>query len=81
MPLLTRPADPDLLQRPALAAGVFVFSALTALGLSAVLALAAPAEAQARTRHSVEHNADGSTATHTGVARSGPNGAVLRGRI
>ncbi len=80
MPLLPRPADPDLLQRPALAAGVFVFSALTALGLSAVLTLAAPAEVQARTRHSVEHNADGSTATHTGVARSGPNGAVLRGR-
>ena len=85
MPLLTRPADPDLLQRPVLAAGVFVFSALTALGLSAVLALAAPAEAQARSRHSVEHNADGSTGpqtgvAHTGVARSGPNGAVLRGR-
>jgi hypothetical protein len=80
MPLLPRPADPDLLQRPVLAAGVFVFSALAALGLSAVLTLAAPAEVQARTRHSVEHNADGTTTAHTGVARSGPNGAVLRGR-
>lgn len=80
MPLLPRPADPDLLQRPALAAGVFVFSALAAVGLSAVLTLAAPAEVQARTRHSVEHNADGTTTAHTGVARSGPNGAVLRGR-
>lgn len=80
MPLLPRLTDPDLLQRPALAAGVFVFSAFAALGLSAVLTLAAPAEVQARTRHSVEHNADGSTTAHTGVARSGPNGAVLRGR-
>lgn len=80
MPLLPRPADPDLLQRPALAAGVFVFSALAALSLSAVLTLAAPAEVQARTRHSVEHNADGSTTAHTGMAHSGPNGAVLRGR-
>ncbi len=80
MPLPTRPQDRNLLQRPALAAGVFVFSAITALGLSAVLALAAPAEAQARTRRSVEHNADGSTTARTGVARSGPNGAVLRGR-
>ena len=80
MPLLPRPADNDLLQRPALAAGVFVISALAALGLSAVLTLAAPTEVQARTRHSVEHNADGSKVSHTGVARSGPNGAVLRGR-
>lgn len=81
MPMLTRPADNDLLQRPVLAAGVFVFSALTALGLGAVLALATPTEAQARTRHSVLHNADGSTTARTGVARSGPNGAsVLRGR-
>ena len=80
MPSLPRPADNDLLQRPALAAGMFVISALAALGLSAMLTLAAPAEAQARTRHSVEHNADGSTVSKTGVARSGPNGAVLRGR-
>lgn len=80
MPLLPQPADNDLLHRPALAAGVFVISALAALGLSAVLTLAAPAEAQARTRHSVEHNADNSTTALTGVARSGPNGAVLRGR-
>lgn len=80
MPLPTHPSDDELLQRPALAAGLFVFSALTAVGLSAVLTLAAPAEAQARTRHSVEHNADGSSTAHTGVARSGPNGAVLRGR-
>lgn len=80
MPLLTHPADNNLLQRPALATGVFVFSALTALGLSAVLALAAPTEAQARTRRSVEHNADGSTTARTGVARRSPNGTVLRGR-
>ena len=80
MPSLPRPADNDLLQRPALAAGMFVISALAALGLSAVLTLAAPAEAQARTLHSVEHNADGSTVSKTGVARSGPNGVVLRGR-
>lgn len=80
MPLPTRPAENDLLQRPALAAGVVVFSTLATLGLSAVLALAAPTEAQARTRRSVEHNADGSTTARTGVARNGPNGAVLRGR-
>ncbi len=49
MPSLPRPADNDLLQRPALAAGVFVFSALAALGLSAVLTLAAPAEVHAQT--------------------------------
>ena len=80
MPLLPHPADNDLLHRPALAAGVLVLPALATLGLSAVLALAAPTEAQARTRRSVEHNADGSTTAHTGVARSGPNGALLRGR-
>src|SRR3989344_1270007 len=80
MPLLPHPADNDLLPSPALAAGVLVLPALATLGLSAVLALAAPTEAQARTRRSVEHNADGSTTTHTGVARSGPNGAMLRGR-
>ena len=85
MPLLPHPADNDLLHRPALAAGVLVLPALATLGLSAVLALAAPTEAQARTRRSVEHNADGSTGSqtgvaHTGVARSGPNGAMLRGR-
>src|SRR3989344_3786973 len=72
--------DHDLLHSPALAAGVLVLPALATLGLSAVLALAAPTEAQARTRRSVEHNADGSTTTHTGVARSGPNGAMLLGR-
>lgn len=80
MPSITRPAEHGLLQRPVLAAGVFVFSAFTALGFSAVLALAAPADAQARTRHSVEHNTDGSTTARTGVARSGANGTVLRGR-
>ncbi len=80
MPLLPQAFDNDLLHRPALAAGVLVLPALATLGLSAVLALAAPTEAQARTRRSVEHNADGSTTTHTGVARSGPNGAMLRGR-
>ncbi len=80
MPLPTHPTDDELLQRPALAAGLFVFSAVTAVGLSAVLTLAAPADAQARTRHSVEHNADGSRTAHTGVTRSGPNGAMLRGR-
>ena len=49
MPLQPRPADSDLLQRPALAAGVFGFSALAALGLSAVLTLAAPGEVHAQT--------------------------------
>ena len=80
MPLLPQAFDNDLLHRPALAAGVLVLPALATLGLSAVLALAAPTEAQARTRRSVEHSADGSTTAHTGVARSGPNGALLRGR-
>ena len=80
MPLLPQAFDNDLLHRPALAAGVLVLPALATLGLSAVLALTAPTEAQARTRRSVEHNADGSTTAHTGVARSGPNGALLRGR-
>ena len=84
MPLLPHPADNDLLHRPALAAGVLVLPALATLGLSAVLALAAPTEAQARTRRSVEHNADGSTTAHTGVARSTAttdgqgNGSVTR---
>ncbi|UCU99128.1 hypothetical protein [Acidovorax radicis] len=77
---LNRPTVHDLLQRPALAVGVFMFSALTAVLLAALMALAAPADANARTRRSVEHNADGSTTAHTGVARSGANGAVLRGR-
>lgn len=85
MPLLPHPADNDLLPSPALAAGVLVLPALATLGLSAVLALAAPTEAQARTRRSVEHKIDGSTGSqtgvaHTGVARSGPNGVMLRGR-
>lgn len=86
MPLITHFLHGDLPQRPAhatgisVAAGASVFSALAAVALGAVLALAAPAEAQARTRHSVEHNADGSTTAHTGVARRGPNGGVLRGR-
>ena len=71
---LNRPTVHDLLQRPAMAAGVLMFSA------SMAVLLAAPADANARTRHSVEHNADGSTTAHTGVARRGPNGAVLRGR-
>ncbi|RKR69036.1 hypothetical protein C8C94_3558 [Acidovorax sp. 94] len=77
---LNRPTVHDLLQRPAMAAGVLMFSASMAVLLAALLALAAPADANARTRRSVEHNADGSTTTHTGVARSGPNGAMLRGR-
>src|SRR3989344_2859249 len=42
MPLLPHPADNDLLPSPALAAGVLVLPALATLGLSAVLALAAP---------------------------------------
>ena len=61
MPLPTRPDAIDLLQRPALAAGVFVLSALGAIALSAVLTLAAPTTAHARARHVVEHGADGST--------------------
>src|SRR3989344_4498890 len=48
MPLLPHPADNDLLPSPALAAGVLVLPALATLGLSAVLALAAPPQAPAR---------------------------------
>lgn len=77
---LNRPTVHDLLQRPAMAAGVLMLSASMAVLLAALLALAAPADANARTHRSVEHHADGSTTAHTGVARSGPNGAVLRGR-
>ena len=80
MPLRTHFIQSDRPHCPALAAGAYLFSALAALGPGAVVALATQAEAQARTRHHVEHNADGSTTAHTGVARSGPNGALLRGR-
>lgn len=80
MTSLNRPTMHGLLPRTALTAGVFVCTAIAALALGAVLALAAPTDAHARTRHTVDHNADGSTTAHASVARSGPSGAVLRGR-
>ncbi|ODS67046.1 MAG: hypothetical protein ABS37_01650 [Acidovorax sp. SCN 65-108] len=52
---------------------------LAAFAVAALL-LSTASEANARTRRVVEHNADGSATAHTGVARSGPNGAMLRGR-
>lgn len=75
MPHLSPPPVQGPLQRPQWAAGFFFF--LSAV-IACLLALVAPAEA--RTRHSVQHNADGSTTARTGIARSGPHGTVLRGR-
>ena len=47
----------------------------------AVLLLLAASDASARSRHTVEHNADGSTTARTGVVRAAPGGGgVLRGR-
>jgi len=81
-PSMPHPEAPsqEFIAMPMLPRSAVLLSAIATLGLSAGLALAAPAEAQARARHRVEHHADGSTASHTGVARSGPNGTVLRGR-
>jgi len=61
---------------------ISIISRATLLAAFAVAALllSAANDANARTRRSVEHNADGGTTAHTGVARSGPHGAVLRGR-
>ena len=48
---------------------------------AAVLLLLAASDASARSRHTVEHNADGSTTDRTGVVRAAPGGGgVLRGR-
>ena len=80
MPLTIHLPHPCPPQRPALVTRMLLLPALAAVGLGALLALAAPAEAQARTRHRAEHNADGSATARTGVARIGPNGALLRGR-
>ena len=53
---------------------------LAALAVAALLLLAA-SDASARSRHTVEHNADGSTTARTGVVRAAPGGGgVLRGR-
>ena len=53
---------------------------MAALAVGALLLLAA-SDASARSRHTVEHNADGSTTDRTGVVRAAPGGGgVLRGR-
>ena len=53
---------------------------LAALAVAVLLLLAA-SDASARSRHTVEHNADGSTTARTGVVRAAPGGGgVLRGR-
>ena len=41
---------------------------------AAVLLLLAASDASARSRHTVEHNADGSTTARTGVVRAAPGG-------
>ena len=52
---------------------------LAALAVAVLLLLAA-SDASARSRHTVEHNADGSTTARTGVVRAAPGGGgVLRG--
>ena len=53
---------------------------LAALAVAAMLLLTA-SDADARSRHTVEHNADGGTTARTGVVRAAPGGGgVLRGR-
>ena len=53
---------------------------MAALAVGALLLLAA-SDASARSRHTVEHNADGSTTARTPVVRAAPGGGgVLRGR-
>jgi hypothetical protein len=53
---------------------------LAALAVAVLLLLAAN-DASARSRHTVEHNADVSTTARTGVVRAAPGGGgVLRGR-
>ena len=53
---------------------------LAALAVALLFVLAA-SDASARSRHTVEHNADGSTTARTGVVRAAPgDGGVLRGR-